>query len=117
MPEKPFEVCGVLAGGIDPDVQPCLRVAAMQQVKLLLQLAIPFARLNDGHWLCGRLAVWAEKADMVSIARGINTDAEHQLVGSSRKDHVHTLNRMGKRVRLGAAVSVLVNRFDLGLSL
>lgn len=87
--EEPFKIGGVLAGGVDPHVQPGLRIATMQQFELLLQLAIPLGRLHDDHRSGGRLAVGAEKADMVSVACGIDTDAEHLMTGGIGRYHSH----------------------------
>ena len=74
--EELFEIDGVLAGGIDADVEVGLRMLFVQLIKALLQGLIAGAVLHHGQRLGGRLAIGSEEGDAVTVACGVDTDAD-----------------------------------------
>jgi hypothetical protein len=74
--EEVFQVGGVLAGGVDADVEVGLGVLPAQLLQALLQGLVAGPAFQDGHRLGGRLAVGAQERDAVAVAGGIATDVD-----------------------------------------
>jgi hypothetical protein len=73
--EELFEIDGVLAGGIDTDVEVGLGMSVMQLLQAFLQGLIAGTVLLHSERLSGRSSVGPEEGDPMTVARGIDTDA------------------------------------------
>ena len=74
--EELFEIDGVLAGGIDADVEVSLGMLLMQLLQAFLQGLIAGAVLHHGERLGGRLAIGPEEGDTMTVACGVDADAD-----------------------------------------
>lgn len=74
--QEVFEVGGVLAGGVDADVEVGLGVLPVQRLQAFLQGLVTSPALEDGHGLGGRLAIGAQEGDAMAVARGVDADAD-----------------------------------------
>ena len=74
--EELFEIGGVLAGGVDADVEVSLGMLFMQLLQAFLQGLIAGAVLHHGERLGGRLAIGPEERDTMTVACGIDSDAD-----------------------------------------
>ena len=74
--EEVFEIGGVLAGGIDADVEVGLGMLLMQLLEAFLQGLIAGAVLHHGERLGGRLAIGPEEGDAMTVACGVDADAD-----------------------------------------
>jgi hypothetical protein len=74
--EKLFEIDGVLSGGIDADVEVSLGMLLVQLIESVLQGLIAGPVLGDGQGLGGLLTIRSEERDTMTIAGGIDTDAD-----------------------------------------
>ena len=71
-----LEIDGVLASGIDADVEVGLGMFLLQLLQAFLEGLIAGAVLHHGQRLGGRLTVGPEEGDTVTVACGVNTDAD-----------------------------------------
>ena len=74
--EELFEIGGVLAGGVDADVEVGLGMLLVQLSQAFLQGLIAVAVLHDGERLGGRLAIGPEEGDAMTVACGVDADAD-----------------------------------------
>ena len=74
--EEVLEVGGVLAGGVDADVEMGIGMLFMQLIEAFLQGLVAGAVLHDGQGLGGRLAIGPEEGDAVAVACGVDADAD-----------------------------------------
>ena len=74
--EELLEIDGVLASGIDADVEVGLRMLFLQLLQAFLEGLIAGAVLHDGERFGGRLTIGPEEGDTMTVACGINTDAD-----------------------------------------
>ena len=74
--EEVFEIGGVLAGGIDADVEVGLGMLLVQLFEALLEGLIAGVVLEDGEGLGGGLAIGAEEGDTMAVACGVDADAD-----------------------------------------
>ena len=74
--EECFEVAGVLAGGIDADAEENVGNTLGELLELLLQELVAFTRFGEFAGRGGRLQIFAEEGDMMSIACGVKADAD-----------------------------------------
>ena len=71
-----FQVAGVLAGGIDADVEVRLRMLLVQMLQALLKSLIAGLVFQDGEGLGGGLTIGPEEPDAMAVACGVNADAD-----------------------------------------
>ncbi len=74
--QERFEVGGVLAGGVDADVEVGLGVPLGHLLKSLLQLLVALGGLGKIKGLAGRLQVGVQEGDVVGVACGVEADAD-----------------------------------------
>ena len=74
--EELFEIGGVLAGGIDADVEMGLGMLFMQLVEAILQGLVAGAVFHHGEGLGGGLAIGPEEGDAMAVASGVDADAD-----------------------------------------
>jgi len=74
--EELLEIDGVLASGIDTDVEVGLGMFFLQLLQAFLEGLIAGAVLHHGERFGGRLMVGPEEGDTVTVACGIDTDAD-----------------------------------------
>jgi len=73
--EKGFEIGRILAGGVDTDVKARLRMLSMEMLQTLLQGVIAGLVFQNGEGLGGRKAIRPEERDTMTVACGIDADA------------------------------------------
>ena len=74
--EELLEIDGVLAGGVDADVEVGLGMLCVQLLQAILQGLIAGAVLHDGQRLGGRLTIGPEEGDAMTVAGGVDADAD-----------------------------------------
>ena len=74
--EEVFEIDGVLTGGVDADVEMSLGMLFMQLIEAFLQGLIAGTVLHHGEGLGGRLAIGSEEGDAMTVACGVDADAD-----------------------------------------
>ena len=74
--QEVFEIGGVLAGGIDADMEMGLGMFLMQLIEALLQGPIAGLVFQDGKGLGGGLAIGPEEGDAMAVACGVDADAD-----------------------------------------
>ena len=78
-----FEIGGVLAGGVDADVEVGLGMLLVQLFEAFLQGLIAGAVFEDGDGLGGGLAIGAQEGDAMAVACGVDADADTVQGGST----------------------------------
>jgi hypothetical protein len=74
--EELLEIDGVLSGGIDAHVEVSLGMLPVQLIESVLQGLIAGPILGHGQGLGGLLTIRSEEGDTMTVARGIDTDAD-----------------------------------------
>jgi hypothetical protein len=74
--QEGFEVGGVLAGSVDADVEVGLRVLLLQALQAFVQGLVAGAVFQDGEGLGSGLAVRAQEGNAVTVACGVDADAD-----------------------------------------
>ena len=86
----------VLSGRVDPNLEVSLGVLPMQLLKTCLQSLIPVVVFQDCDWLGGWLAIGSEKGHPMTIACGINSDAN--AVERRGRGHGNLLEQNGQQI-------------------
>jgi hypothetical protein len=73
--EKGFEIGRILAGRVDPDVEARLGMLLMEMLQTFLQGVIAGLIFQDGERLGGREAIRPEERDTMTVACGVNPNA------------------------------------------
>src|SRR5271166_5866827 len=105
--QEGLQVGGVLAGGIDADVEVHGPSALLQDLELLQQLVVTLARLGNLAGRTGGLEILAQEGNVMTIARGVKTDAKGDALRSRqccRHDEVLTTEIL-RQVRNGSRES------------
>ncbi len=79
-----FEIGGVLAGGVDANVEVRLRMLCVQLFEALLQRCIAGSAFKNGDGLGGRLAIGAQEGNTMAVAGGVDADADTVQMRSRR---------------------------------
>ena len=96
-----FEIGGVLAGGVDADVEVGLGMLLVEMFETILQGLIAGLVFDDGERFGGGLAIGPEEGDAMAVACGVDADAD-AVERSSGDDHEGPPRRevpAGHRVR------------------
>jgi hypothetical protein len=73
--EEMFEIGGVLPGGVDADVEVGLRMLLVQLHQAVVQSLVAGSILENGEGLGRRLAIGPEETNAMTVACGVNADA------------------------------------------
>jgi hypothetical protein len=73
--QEVLEIDSILPGGVDTDVEVSLWMLAMQLLQTFLQGLIAGSILQDGEWLGCREAIRPQERDAMTVACGVNADA------------------------------------------
>ena len=82
--EELLEVVGVLAGGVDTDMEVDQRMLSAQLLEAVAQGLVAGAVLGDGERLGGGLEIGPEERDAVAVSGGVDADADAVEGGGGR---------------------------------
>ncbi len=74
--EELLEIVGVLAGGVDADMEVDQRILSAQLLEAVAQGQVAGAVLGDGERLGGGLEIGPEERDAVAVSGGVDADAD-----------------------------------------
>ena len=74
--QEVFEIGGVLAGGVDADVEVGLGMLLVQLLQTFVEGLVAGSAFEDGHGLGGGLAIGAQEGDAMAVACGVDADAD-----------------------------------------
>jgi hypothetical protein len=104
--EELLEIDGILSGGIDSDMEVGQGMQVAQLIQATLEGLIAIAVLHDGERRGSGFPIVLEERDTMSIACGINTDADrvegrgcrHKLISGAEKRWMGLEQRVPKRI-------------------